>query len=82
MLLDLKGKGYYQCGFTAEDHVRLRDALAGIKGRFILSYDDHPEIRELYKGFEIIETAPVAYSMNNRPGSTGRKMTELIVRNF
>ena len=39
----------YDCGFTWEDHLRLYHALAGMKGKFLLSYNDCPEIRELYK---------------------------------
>lgn len=46
MLLKKPGRGYYQCDFTADDHVRLRDTLKGISGKFILSYDDDPEIRK------------------------------------
>lgn len=37
------------------EHERLRDVLKGIKGRFLLSYDDSPKIRELYKDFEMVE---------------------------
>lgn len=33
---------------TEADHVRLRDALVGIQGKFLLSYNDCPRIRELY----------------------------------
>lgn len=38
----------YDCGFTWEDHLRLYHALACMKGKFLLSYNDCPEIRELY----------------------------------
>ena len=45
-------EGYYQNvgedGFTKDDHTRLRDTLLGIQGKFLLSYNDHPFIRELY----------------------------------
>ena len=39
---------YEDVGFTEADHVRLRDALMGIQGKFLLSYNDCPRIRELY----------------------------------
>ncbi|MDR3278514.1 MAG: DNA adenine methylase, partial [Oscillospiraceae bacterium] len=39
--------------FTPDDHARLRGALAGIGGKFLLSYNDCPEIRELYGDFNI-----------------------------
>lgn len=39
--------------FSAKDHQRLAQALSNIKGKFLLSYDDCPEARRLYKGFNI-----------------------------
>lgn len=54
--------------------------LKNIKGRFVLSYDDSPMIRELYKGFNIIEA--------ERPNGINRKSIqtnvykELIITNF
>jgi DNA adenine methylase len=36
--------------FGMADHIRLRDLLLSIKGRFLLSYNDCPEVRELYGG--------------------------------
>lgn len=43
---------YYQNigekGFTEEDHIRLRDALLSIDGKFLLSYNDDAFVRELY----------------------------------
>ena len=45
-------EGYYQnigeAGFTERDHLRLRDALFSIEGKFLLSYNDDTFIRELY----------------------------------
>ena len=45
----------YDCGFTWEDHLRLYHALAGMKGKFLLSYNDCPEIRELYKEYNFFD---------------------------
>lgn len=53
MMLEKGGKTYYQCSFTEDDHIGLRDTLAGISGKFILSYDDHKMVRRLYKGYKI-----------------------------
>ncbi len=45
-------EGYYQNigedGFTEKDHIRLRDTLLSIDGKFLLSYNDDPFVRELY----------------------------------
>ncbi len=44
--------GYYQNigedGFTEKDHIRLRDTLLSMEGRFLLSYNDDAFVRELY----------------------------------
>lgn len=84
MLLD-RGRGsYYQCTFTKDDHIRLKDTLKSIKGRFILSYDNNPEVKKLYKDkkFKVTETEPVLYSMNNRLKCPARRVRELIITNF
>lgn len=39
---------YKDVGFTKKDHVRLRDTLMECKGKFLVSYNDCPEIRELW----------------------------------
>ena len=45
-------EGYYQNigedGFTEKDHIRLRDTLLSIDGKFLLSYNDDEFIRDLY----------------------------------
>lgn len=45
-------EGYYQNigedGFTEKDHIRLRDALLSIEGKFLLSYNDDEFVRRLY----------------------------------
>lgn len=46
-------ESYYEAAFTETDHIRLRDCLAKIKGKFLLSYNDCPYIRDLYKDYFI-----------------------------
>ncbi len=38
---------YKDVGFTTADHIRLRDALLSSSGKFLVSYNDCPEIREI-----------------------------------
>ncbi len=40
--------GLYRLSFTADDHRRLASALDGVQGHWLLSYNDHPEVRALY----------------------------------
>lgn len=46
-------EGHYEVEFRKEDHVRLRDTLAQIEGKFLVSYNDCEYIRELYESFHI-----------------------------
>ena len=39
---------YKDVGFKTKDHIRLRDSLMDIKGKFLVSYNDCPEIREIW----------------------------------
>jgi len=71
-------EGYYT-GFEAEDHERLRDILAGIKGRFVLSYNDCPEIREHYRDYTLVA---VDRQENLVTKSGSRRYRELIIKNF
>ena len=79
-------EGYYQNigerGFTEEDHLRLRDTLLQIEGRFLLSYNDDAFVRELYdhKGIRIIETERLN-SIRQRYDPNCR-FRELILSNF
>lgn len=44
-----QGKKYYEKVMTAEQHIELRNILINMKkAKWMLSYDDVPEIRELY----------------------------------
>jgi site-specific DNA-adenine methylase len=48
---------YYEGEFTILDHIQLNEYIKNLDGDFILSYNDCPFIRELYKDF-IIENIP------------------------
>lgn len=39
--------------FSAEDFGRMAEQLAGLKGRFLMSINDRPEIREAFARFAI-----------------------------
>ena len=70
----------YDVGFNWDDHVRLRDTLKTIKGKFLLSYNDCPEIRELYEGFPIFDfTRP--HSMALRYDANA-EFKELLIANY
>lgn len=77
------GYQYYKTSKKEFDHERLREILGNIKGRFLLSYDDSPKIRELYKGFEMVEVERLN-GINNRQGSNreNKIFKELLIANY
>ena len=66
------GKGL----FAREDFARLAEVLRGIRGRFLLSLNDRPEVRKLFAGFER-ECVRVRYTM----GREQRLAAELLISN-
>jgi len=49
---------YYGGDFAAADHERLREVLGGRAGRWLVSYNDCPEVRALYRGHNVEEVQP------------------------
>ncbi len=70
---------YYGPGiFSREDFAKLAAQLAGIKGRFILSLNDTPGVREVFQGFEI-EAVATQYTCSN---GKNMKAGEVLIRNW
>ena len=73
---------YKDVGFTTADHERLANCLAGIEGKFLLSYNDCPEIRILYDKPEYkIESLSRLHNMKQR-FSAGEQYPELLISNY
>ena len=70
----------YECGFTWEDHLRLKSALAEAKGKWLVSYNDCPEIRELYRDYNQFGFTRV-HSMVQKY-EAGKEFPELLVGNY
>lgn len=74
---------YYDSPFCAQDHQRLREVLGHIKGRFILSYNDHPLVRELYADYrieEVTRTSTLAGSGNNQTQYAGADYPQFLTK--
>lgn len=63
--------------FRRDDFEVLAGLLRGLSGRFILSLNDRPEVREIFDGFEI-ETVETTYSIAAKGKGRG-KVGELII---
>jgi len=70
-------EGYYGRGrFAKADFAALADQLRGLKGQFIMSINDHEEVRRVFAGFEM-EEVQTTYTAAK---STPRRAGELVIR--
>lgn len=71
---------FYEVGFGLADHLRLRDTLLSIEGKFLLSYNDCEQVRELYKdccmfAFKRIHSMAQKYE-------AGKEFPEILISNY
>lgn len=72
-------EGYYGEGmFDREEYPRMAAQLATIKGRFLLSLNDVPEVREVFKDFRLEEVSTRYTCANGRNQRAG----ELLISNY
>src|SRR5450759_4575525 len=75
--------GYENCYgngmFCREDFKKLRDLLAAVQGKFIMSINDVPEIRQLFDGF-VVERVATTYSAAG--ANKKKKVSELLIMNY
>lgn len=59
-------KKFYPCSFSMDDHIRLVECLRRNKDRlsFLLTYDNSPEVRDLYSWCKNIEDKEWNYTIN------------------
>ena len=60
-----KGQRLYLNHFSSKDHERLRDAIALLKCKWIMTYDDKIEIEKLYENYEKYRFS-INYSLSNK----------------
>lgn len=71
---------YYGPGiFFREDFQTLRDLLGSIQGKFIMSINDVPEIRSMFRGYRI-EAVPTTYSAGG--ANKKKQVQELLIMNY
>ena len=69
-------------GFQEKDHIRLRDTLMNIEGKFLLSYNDCDFIRELYNAPNIqIESFSRINNIKQRYDN-GAQFQEILIANY
>jgi len=72
---------YYSAQFKLEDHLRLKETLDNVQGKFILSYNDCEHIRELYKDYNIEEISR-NHNLVGRYSDKDNVYKELLIRNY
>lgn len=68
--------------FSSRDHVDLCEMLKNIKGKFLLTYGEHPVIRELYKGFDIKMMDRVENTSLTKDKEERVKAVDLLISNY
>lgn len=74
---DYYGKGL----FSRDDFERLALQMSTIKGKCIVSLNDTPEVRAIFKGFRLI-AAPTKWSLGVVQGAPLKTISELLIVNF
>lgn len=67
--------------FGPEDFARLAEQLARIKGRFILSINDVPQIREAFAGLHLLPVA-TKYAISTKNHGGAMEAAELLISNL
>jgi DNA adenine methylase len=69
----------YGIPFPIDEYRRIAEAMRTMKGSAILTINDHPEMRRIFKGFAA-ETVGIDYTIGGAGSGKGRR--ELILRNW
>lgn len=68
----------YRYNLGNEEFGRMAELLESIKGKFILSLNDVPDVRAIFSRFRV-EAVELPYSIQRHPG---RRYSELLISNF
>ena len=68
----------YKFNFTDQDFRELEQRLHALKGKFVLSLDDHPEVRKLFSSWRMLPI-DIAYTAQRKVGA---KYKEVLILNF
>jgi len=72
------GKKLYRYNFSEADFLKLAERLRSVKGRFVLSLNDLPQVRLIFRHFHI-EQVETPYTAQK---SAGRRYCEVLITNF
>jgi len=73
---------WYQVDWTDAEHVRLFSLLKKMKGKWLLSYGDHPFIRDLYKDYKIKEIKTHFSVTHTEKSDANKEVIDLAITNY
>jgi DNA adenine methylase len=68
----------YRFNFREQDFIEMERRLHLIQGKFLLSLDDHAEVRKLFRKWSLLPVE-IAYTAKQK---TGKRFRELVITNF
>ncbi|MGA8087643.1 MAG: DNA adenine methylase [Terracidiphilus sp.] len=68
----------YRYNLTHDDFVKMAGLLAHLRGKFVLSLNDTPEVREIFRKFKV-KSIELAYTAQK---VAGRRFREVLITNF
>ncbi len=76
------GLNYYRYRMQEKDHIDLLEILKKTKGKWLLTYNDRPIIRELYREFPMFRVEMLRSSANIQTGKKRTYFGNLIIANY
>ncbi|WP_329840948.1 hypothetical protein [Stenotrophomonas geniculata] len=70
----------YGVEFPFAEYEAMAELMRGSVGRFVVSINDHPEIREVFAGFDLVPLQ-LDYTIGGGQGR-GKKFGELIIKSW
>lgn len=71
----------YRQGFGLKQHKRLRLSLEEVQGKWLLTLNDHPTVRKIYKQYAMIETKTSLAAEKLGQKQTRSNLKQLIITN-
>ena len=72
------GRKLYNHNFSEADFQKLAEHLGRVRGKFVLSLNDVPEVRQIFRRFHFREIS-LAYTAQR---TAGKRFTELLITNY
>lgn len=72
------GLPHYKFNLAESDYLEMAKLLKAVKGKFLLSLNDRPEVRKIFADFKL-SALPIVYSA---PSAPTRKYSELLISNY